>query len=155
MHIFNHFVTYCMQHSIIIRMLYHSFEKLLLLIFFFYLMTKSNKSFVKIWSCFQIALFFLFYRNFQPLRFFRPPPPPSPLIWSYLSQLVWVFRPFSREFCECEKVCKMIQIWRRIFFITWFDRSVSFPNCNRKWRMINKKCRWQEFKHYLILDLAI
>ena len=67
----------------IFKLLYHSFETLLLLNFF-YLMVKSVKSFVKIGSRFQIALLFLFYRNF-----YAPPatysyPPPRPLIWFYL-----------------------------------------------------------------------
>ena len=57
-------------------MLYHSFETLSLLSFF-YLMVKSGKSFVKIESHFQIALFLLFYRNFHPPpplpHLFRPP----------------------------------------------------------------------------------
>ena len=76
------------------------------------------------------------------------------LVESQLSQLVSIFRLFSREFCECKQVYKMIKIWRQVFFVTWFDRSVSFPNCNRKWRITNKKCSWQEFKHYLVLGLA-
>ena len=42
----------------------------------------------------------------------------------------------------------------QLFFVTWFDKSISFPNCNRNWRIANKKCSWQEFKHYLILGLA-
>ena len=54
-------------------MLYHSFDRLLLLSFS-YLMVKWGKPFVQIESRFQIALFFLFYRNFQL----------SPLIWFYL-----------------------------------------------------------------------
>ena len=36
-----------------------------LLLSLFYLMVKPSKSFVKMGSCFQIALFFLFYQNFQ------------------------------------------------------------------------------------------
>ena len=65
MHISNRFVIVC-NIQIVIRMLYHSLETLLLLSFF-YLMVKSGKSFVEIGSRFQIALFFLFYRNFQSL----------------------------------------------------------------------------------------
>ena len=49
--------------------------------FDFYLMVKSGKSFAKIRSCFQIALFFLFYRNFHPLA-------PSSLIPSPLTYLI-------------------------------------------------------------------
>ena len=46
---------------------------MLSLLSFFYLMVKSGKSFVKIESRFQIALFLLFYRNFHPPpRLFRP-----------------------------------------------------------------------------------
>ena len=33
---------------------------------------------------------------------------------------------------------------RQFFFVRRFDRSVSFPNCNRKWRTSKKKCSWQE-----------
>ena len=62
-----------MQHSnCYSNVIYHSFETLVLLSLF-YLMVKSCKSFVKIGSRFQIALFFLFYQNFQP-------PPPAYLI---------------------------------------------------------------------------
>lgn len=53
---------------------------------FFYLMVKSSKSFVKIRSNFQIALFFwffLFYRNFQPSPISRHIMT-SPLIWIYI-----------------------------------------------------------------------
>ena len=35
------------------------------------------------------------------------------------------------------------------------DRSVSFPNCNRKSRITNKTCSWREFKHCLILRVAL
>ena len=62
MRISNRFVIVC-KIQIAIRMLYHSFQRLLLLSFF-YLMVKSSKLFVKIGSRFQIALFFLFYRIF-------------------------------------------------------------------------------------------
>ena len=73
MHISNRFALHFMQHSnCYSNVIYHSFETLLLLSFF-YLMVKSGKSFVKIGSSFQIALFFLFNRNFQP-------PPPAYLI---------------------------------------------------------------------------
>ena len=64
MHISNSFVVVC-NIQIVIRILYYSFEMLLLLSFF-YLMVKPGKSFVKIRSSFQIALFFLVHRNFQP-----------------------------------------------------------------------------------------
>ena len=72
MHISIRFVSVC-NIQIVIRMLYHSVETLSLLSFF-YLMVKSGKSFVKIESHFQIALFLLFYRNFHP------PPLPSSFI---------------------------------------------------------------------------
>ena len=62
MHISKNFVIACNIQAVI-RMLYHSFETLLLLSFF-YLMVKPGKSFVKTGSRFQIA-FFYFYRNFQ------------------------------------------------------------------------------------------
>ena len=52
------------------------------------------------------------------------------LVKSQLSQLVSIFHPFSRKFCECKQIYKMIKIWRQVFFVTWFDRNVSFPNCN-------------------------
>ena len=74
MRISNCFVIAC-NIQIVIRMLYHSFETLLLLSFF-YLMVKSGKSFVKIGSRFQIALLFLSYRNFRP-----PPLPPRPPVY--------------------------------------------------------------------------
>ena len=58
MHISNHFViVIACNIQIVVRMLYHSFETILLFIF----VVKSDKSFVKIGSRFQIALFFLFY----------------------------------------------------------------------------------------------
>ena len=83
------------------------------------------------------------------------------LVFSHLlssrqfSQLVSIIRPFSREFCEYEQIYKMIKIWRQFSIFPWYDRSVSFPNCNRKWRITNKKCSWQEFERYLVLVLAI
>ena len=73
MYISNRYVIEC-NIQIVIRMLYHSFETLLLLSFF-YLMAKSGKSFVKIGSRFQIALFFLFYRNFHPTPLLIRTPP--------------------------------------------------------------------------------
>ena len=80
MRISNCFVIAC-NIQIVIRMLYHSFETLLLLSFF-YLMVKSGKSFVKIGSRFQIALLFLSYRNFRP-----PPPPDPPFIMTPIEPL--------------------------------------------------------------------
>ena len=68
MHISNLFVIVC-NIQIVIRMLYHGFETLL--------MVKSGKSFVKIGSCLQIAFLFLFYRNSQAPRLFRPPSLPA------------------------------------------------------------------------------
>ena len=32
------------------------------------------------------------------------------LVKNQFSQLVSIFRPFAREFCECEQVYKMIKI---------------------------------------------
>ena len=64
MHISNRFLIICSIQTVI-RMLYHSFETLLLLRFF-YLMVKSGKSFIKIGSRFQIALLLLFDRIFHP-----------------------------------------------------------------------------------------
>ena len=84
MDISNRFFIVC-NIQIVIRMLYHSFKTLLLLSFF-YLMVKSGKSFVKIGSRFQIALFFLFYQNFHPppiptrLFDFTPNVPTTPFI---------------------------------------------------------------------------
>ena len=78
-HISNRFVIVS-NIQIIIRMLYYSFEKLFLL-GLFYLIVKSGKSLVIIGSRFQIALFFWFYRNFQPLTSLIPTLPlsyPSP-----------------------------------------------------------------------------
>ena len=66
MHISNRFVIAC----IVIRMLYHSFERLLLS--FFYLMVKSGKSFVKIGSRFQIAVFYFISSKFPTSS--APPP---------------------------------------------------------------------------------
>ena len=80
MDISNRFVIVC-NIQIVIRMLYHSFKTLLLLSFF-YLMVKSGKSFVKIGSRFQIALFFLFYQNFHP----PPLSPPAYLILPLMFQ---------------------------------------------------------------------
>ena len=89
MHISNSFVVVC-NIQIVIRMLYHSFEMLLLLSFF-YLMVKPGKSFVKIRSRFQIALFFLFIEISNPLYLFdfKCPPPLPRLLGSpvYLGQL--------------------------------------------------------------------
>ena len=45
---------------------------------------------------------------------------------------------------------EIIKIWRHFFFVTWYDRSASFPNCNEKWRITSKKCSWQEFKHSIL-----
>ena len=72
----------------IFKLLYHSFETLLLLNFF-YLMVKSVKSFVKIGSRFQIALLFLFYRNFYapPATYSYSPPPPAYLILPNVANL--------------------------------------------------------------------
>ena len=55
---------------------------MLLLLSFFYLMVKPGKSFVKIRSRFQIALFFLFIEisNTLYLFDFKCPPPPPPVI---------------------------------------------------------------------------
>ena len=50
---------------------------------------------------------------------------------------------------------QVYKIWCQFFCVTWFDLSVSFPNCNRKWKITTKKCSWQEFKHYLILSIYI
>ena len=74
-HISNRFVIVS-NIQIIISMLYYSFEKLFLL-GLFYLIVKSGKSFVIIGPRFQIALFFLFYRNFQPLTSLIPTLPLS------------------------------------------------------------------------------
>ena len=53
---------------------------MLLLLSFFYLMVKPGKSFVKIRSRFQIALFFLFIEISNPLYLFDfKCPPPSPV----------------------------------------------------------------------------
>ena len=85
MRISNCFVIAC-NIQIVIRMLYQSFETLLLLSFF-YLMVKSGKSFVKIGSRFQIALLFLSYRNFRPPVCYDPhrtPPPYCLLEPSYI-----------------------------------------------------------------------
>ena len=77
MHVSDHFVIAC-NIQIVIQILYLSFETLLLWSFF-YLIVNSGKSFVKIGSYFQIALFFLFYRNFQPTpQLFPTPPSPAP-----------------------------------------------------------------------------
>ena len=59
LHISDHFVIVC-NIQIVIRMLYHSFETLLLLNFL-YLMVKPSKLFVEIGSPFKIGLFFLSY----------------------------------------------------------------------------------------------
>ena len=60
---------------------------------YFYLVIKSGKSFVKIGSRSQIALFFLFYCN--PLsRLFRtppPPPPPPPPTHTHTHTLIWFY----------------------------------------------------------------
>ena len=82
MHISNRFVIVC-SIQIVIRMLYHSFDTLLLFSFS-YLMVKWGKSFVKIVSGFQIALLFLFYRNFQPTSPRARANSDPPLIWFYL-----------------------------------------------------------------------
>ena len=74
-HISNRFVIVS-NIQIIIRMLYYSFEKLFLL-GLFYLIVKSGKSLVIIGSRFQVALFFWFYRNFQPLTSLIPTLPLS------------------------------------------------------------------------------
>ena len=50
----------------------------------------------------------------------------------------------TREFCECKQVYKMMEIWRQVFSVTWFDRSVLFLNRHQKWRKMNRKCSWQE-----------
>ena len=86
MHISSRFViVYSIE--LVIRMLYHSSETLSLLSFF-YLMVKLGKPLFKIGFHFQIALFFLFYRNFYPrpptltAYLFGPNVPSPPLIWN-------------------------------------------------------------------------
>ena len=61
------------------------------------------------------------------------------------SQLVSIIWLLSREFCEYGQVYKIIKIWREISFVTWYERRVSFLNCNRKLRMTYRKCILQEF----------
>ena len=52
-------------------------------------MVKSGKSFAKIGSRFQIALFFLFYRNFQP----SSPPLPLPTPRAYSDLPIYLILP--------------------------------------------------------------
>ena len=61
------------------------------------------------------------------------------------SQLVSIIWLLSREFCEYGQVYKIIKIWRQLSFVTWYERRVSFLNCNCKLRMTYKKCILQEF----------
>ena len=60
-------------------------------------MVKSGKSFVKIESRLQIALFFLIYRNFQPLS---PPayPPPVYLILPNVPVSPFIWYPRAQEY---------------------------------------------------------
>ena len=48
-----------------IIILQSSIQMFFLIVSLFYFMVQSSKSFVKMGSCFQIVLFFLFYQNFQ------------------------------------------------------------------------------------------
>ena len=68
MHISNRFVIVS-NNQIVIRMLYHSFETLLLLSFF-YLMVRSGKSSLKIGSQFPSSPFLFILSKFP-----TPPPP--------------------------------------------------------------------------------
>ena len=72
---------YYMQHSICYSNVISQFLDAII-VEFFYLMVKSGKSFVKIGSCFQIAPFFLFYQNFQPLHPVYSDS--SPVLFTYL-----------------------------------------------------------------------
>ena len=89
MHISNRFVNAC-NIQIVIRMLHHSFKRVLLLRFF-YLMVKSRKRFVKIGSRLQVALFyFIEVSNPCSPRLFRLP---AYLILSNVPTLLPLLRP--------------------------------------------------------------
>ena len=59
MQISNRFVTVC-NIQIVIRMLYHSFERVFSSVFFLMVKSESGKSFVNTGSRFQVALSFYF-----------------------------------------------------------------------------------------------
>ena len=69
-------------------------------------MVKSGKSFVKIGSCLQIALFFLFYRNFQHLAYSSLPNVPNP---PFHCRLLGQLPPPSR-FIRDQRVLNSISI---------------------------------------------
>ena len=110
MHISSRFViVYSIE--LVIRMLYHSSETLSLLSFF-YLMVKLGKPLFKIGFHFQIALFFLFYRNFYP----RPPTLTAYLFGPNVPSPPWIRTPpppprlfGTQEYAEnCKIFCKII-----------------------------------------------
>ena len=61
------------------------------------------------------------------------------LVKSQLSQLVSIFRPFSRKFCECEQVHKMIKN---------LDLNFSLSR-----DLIEALCLWQVKLNFLIIAL--
>ena len=116
-----------MQHSNCYSILYHIFETLLLLSFF-YLMVKSGKSFVKTGSCFQIALFFLFYRNFKPntppTHLFRVP---RSLDFTWCSN-IWVFLLFSKShhrYIFWDRQCPQKVLYLLFGKLVWVSKEFS------------------------------
>ena len=61
------------------------------------------------------------------------------VMWN--NQLVSIFRPFAKEFCECKQVYKMVKIWRSNIISAWFNPlgdSVSSFWIQKTWLHFNR-----------------
>ena len=98
---------------------------------YFYFMVKPVKSFVKIGSCLQTVLFFLFYQHFQ-----TPTPPPPRLFWPVaylilpsvpttpLMKTHHLFGTQKKEFYISNKTMSYYNIYRSVLEI-YVPRSCS------------------------------